>query len=193
MNILWLQPNQTLALTSIFEDVDPLEYAGLLKERGDIPADWALLSANVDWPETGAPHEAHRWDGEKIIVDPAFVIAHQWGRIQAERDRRRFDGGVEVGGHWFPTTSAAIGEYGTLLLMSTGLPDTAVLRAGWETMDGATVELTPALVKAVLAAGLSAVTALDDAALAHKAAMEISGNPAAYNYFVGWPKAFGEI
>jgi 5'-3' exonuclease len=69
-NILWIQPNQTLALTSIIIDgIDAQSHATELQERGDIPADWTIASYDVDFPQEGNPQEAYRWDGDKIVLD----------------------------------------------------------------------------------------------------------------------------
>lgn len=85
MNILWIQPNQTLAITSIFDGSEPAEHAALLKERAAIPADWSLADVNVAWPDTGWRHESHRWDGGKIVVDFAAAVEETKARLRAER------------------------------------------------------------------------------------------------------------
>jgi hypothetical protein len=41
-------------------------------------------------------------------------------------------------------------------------------------------------------AGIAQRCAIDDAALAHKAAMEASADPSAYDFSTGWPAIFGE-
>ena len=69
-NILWIQPNQTLALTSIIvEDVVAQDHAIELQERGDIPADWTIAGYDVEWPNDGYPHEAYRWVDGKVVAD----------------------------------------------------------------------------------------------------------------------------
>ena len=73
-NILWIQPNQTLALTSIFmENVEPKSHAKELQERGDVPADWTIAGYDVEWPEDGYPHEAYRWVNGKVVADTNYV------------------------------------------------------------------------------------------------------------------------
>jgi hypothetical protein len=138
---------------------------------------------------------AEEWlDDDHPDLHPSRVVAisNQWTSIKAERDRRRFNGGVKVGEHWFLSTSIATSEYNTLLLLSSGLDNATVLRAAWRTMDGAKVDMTPALVKQILTSGFASVAAIDDAALAHKAAMESSNDPAAYDFSSGWPDIFLE-
>lgn len=77
MNILWIQPNKTLALTSIFDGSDPVAHAALLQANGDIPADWVLAAASVTWPDDGVPHEAYRWDGSAIVADASILASAQ--------------------------------------------------------------------------------------------------------------------
>lgn len=115
-----------------------------------------------------------------------------WDAIRGERDRRRFDGGVQVGQHWYLSNSVATGEYSVLLQISAGLPDTTVLRQNWRTMDGGLVDMTPALARQIINAGFARVAEIDDAAQAHKAAMEASGDPASYDYSAGWPQTYAE-
>ena len=80
-NILWIQPNQTLALTSIFlDDVSPEDHAKELQDRGDIPSDWTVAGYNVDWPQDGHPQESYRWVNNKIVVDQIALA-----EIQAQK------------------------------------------------------------------------------------------------------------
>ena len=75
-NILWIQPDETLALTSIIiDDLTPQDHAIELQERGDVPADWKIAGYDVEWPNDGYPHEAYRWDKKKkaIYADTTYV------------------------------------------------------------------------------------------------------------------------
>ena len=73
-NILWIQPNQTLALTSIIVDgVSSEEHAKELQERGDVPSDWVIAGYDVEWPDDGYPHEAYRWVEGKVVADKNYV------------------------------------------------------------------------------------------------------------------------
>ena len=68
-NILWIQPDQTLALTSIIvDDVTPETHAAELQERGDLPSDWTIAAYDVDFPNEH-PQEAYRWDGTNIVLN----------------------------------------------------------------------------------------------------------------------------
>lgn len=69
-NILWIQSNKKLALTTIAIDtITPEEYAKELQERKDVPSDWVIAGYNVEWPSDGHPHEAYRWVNNQIVVD----------------------------------------------------------------------------------------------------------------------------
>jgi hypothetical protein len=137
-----------------------------------------------EWLDEGHPDLPPTADDAKAI---------RWNAIKAERDRRRTNGGVKVGNYWFKSDDRAVGEYTALNAISVGLSGTAVLRAGWRTMEpSVTVDMTPNLVKQILAAGFAAVAAIDDAAQAHKTAMDACSDPATYDFSAGWPPAFGE-
>jgi hypothetical protein len=119
--------------------------------------------------------------------------AAAWERIKAERDRRRFDGGAKVGGNWFLSTQQAVGEYSALVLMGSSFPPGAVLRPGWRTMvPGVTVDMTAALAAQILGSGFQAIAAIDDAAQAHRAAMEASDAPESYDISSSWPVSIGD-
>lgn len=127
------------------------------------------------------------------IVRPLEVVkADVFFRVKAERDRRRFNGGVKVGVLWFKSDQLATGEYTALALIGAPLPEATVLRAGWRTMGGGTIDMTPLLVRQILAAGLAAVAAIDDVAQAHMTALATCEDPAAYDFSSGWPPVFGE-
>lgn len=86
MNILWKQPNDVLALTSIFDGSDPVEYAQLLQDRGDIPFDWILLDTNVEWSsDTRWKHETYKWNGSEIIVDKDEAIIETQNKLRELR------------------------------------------------------------------------------------------------------------
>lgn len=86
MNIIWIQPSGILAITSVFDGTDPAEHAALLLERGDIPADWEVAGLNVDWPDTGWPHEAHRFTAGAVVVDFDAAVAITKARLRQERE-----------------------------------------------------------------------------------------------------------
>lgn len=82
-NILWIQPNQVLAITTLaIDSVTPEEHAIELQERGDVPSDWIIAGYDVTWPDDNYPHESYRWDGKKIYVD--LKIAEEIAAKNAE-------------------------------------------------------------------------------------------------------------
>lgn len=133
-------------------------------------------------------------NGYPILSDPTKPGLEQFlERLKTERDRRQLEGGVKVGDHWYLSTERATGEYNSLINASQGMPEDTVLRSGWRTMSGATVDMTPLLARQILLAGIQQRCAIDDAALAHKAAMEACADPASYDFSTGWPPVFGDL
>lgn len=87
-NILWIQPNQTLALTSIIIDgVSAEDHAKELQERGDVPADWTVAGYDVEWPDDGYPHEAYRWVDGKVVAD--LTVADEIAAKNAEPNKEQ--------------------------------------------------------------------------------------------------------
>lgn len=114
--------------------------------------------------------------------------AAKWDAIKAERDRRTEHGGYKVGAHWFHSDQKSRSQHLGLVLLGANIP--AGLQ--WKTMDGTFVTMTQQLAGQVLAAAAASDQAIFAAAEAHKAAMEASADPAAYDFSTGWPKVFGE-
>lgn len=143
-----------------------------------------------DTTERHRPSIYHDWDGVAWVMNIQKAQAAIWESIKAERDRRQLEGGVEVDGHWYLSTDRATGEYNSLINASQGMSSDTILRAGWRTMDGAQVDMTPVLAGQILIAGIAQRCAIDDAAIAHKVAVEASADPAAYDFSAGWPAIF---
>lgn len=130
---------------------------------------------------------------------PVRDRASRWEDIKRERERRR-DGGVKVGAFWFHTDLPSRTQYGILdgKVTRANLPDAAVLHPKWKTMarqeNGEPVftAMTVGLLRQILDAGIVQESAVFDAAEAHRAAMEASEDPAAYDLSAGWPLSFGE-
>lgn len=130
----------------------------------------------------------------------AFAVPAKWDAIKAKRDATKA-GGVKVGTKWYHTdTESRIQHLGLLekarAARAVGGTDATRLQAlgqdiKWKTMDGSFIYLTVKHAEDIFAA----VTDLDAAAFAaaetHRAAMEASADPAAYDFSVGWPATFG--
>lgn len=123
-----------------------------------------------------------------ITVNPPPSTQSIWQLIKNERDRRAEQGGYKVGVKWFHSDQKSRSQQLGLVLLGPNIP--ANLK--WKTMDGTFVDMTPTLAGQVLAAGAASDQAIFAVAEAHKAAMEASANPSAYDFSGGWPKGFGE-
>lgn len=137
------------------------------------------------------------------IQKPTAAIAAsvKWLEIKAERDRRTETGGYKVGASWFHSDQksrsqqlglarradrieAAAGNLDAAMQDSEGNP------IAWKTMNGSFVPMTARLAQQIAAAAESADLANFKAADAHKAAMEASADPSAYDFSAGWPAVF---
>lgn len=139
-------------------------------------------------------------NGYPVLADPPLPTADDiWQRIKAKREQVKA-GGVKVGTKWYHTDAdSRIQHLGLLEKARTaraaGGTDSTRLQAlghdiKWKTMDGSFIYLTVKHAEDIFAA----VTDLDAAAFAaaetHRAAMEASADPAAYDFSVGWPATF---
>jgi hypothetical protein len=113
-----------------------------------------------------------------------------WGRIKARRDYLSDTGGymVTVNGvaKWFHSDQRSKTQQLGLVIAGAGLP----LGLQWKTMDGSFVSMTQTLANQVYQAAMAQDSAIFQAAEQHRAAMEASANPLAYNFSGGWPAVF---
>lgn len=172
----------------------------------------------IDWPESTLPvgfseiakdkyfaFIAAQSDGKPIIKNqngeavvgekPKKTAAEVWEAIKAERDHLTEYGGVQVDGRWFDTDARSVLRYKILAdtAAAQSLPDNTVLRKDWRPMDvdaNGQLDMTYGLLKRIIAAGVSQVLAIDDAAEEHKAALYASPDPAGYDFSANWPKTF---
>lgn len=87
MNIIWKQPNETLAITSIFDGSNPQEHAQVLLDRGDIPTDWVLIGTGMEWSsDTRWAHETYRYVDGFIVPDLSAAKEETKKRLRAERE-----------------------------------------------------------------------------------------------------------
>lgn len=86
MNIIWKKPDNTLAVTSIFDGSDPEEHAQLLKDQGNIPADWIPVATSVDeFPAYWNRQEDWRVVSGRIVVDMECAKETTRSRLRVER------------------------------------------------------------------------------------------------------------
>lgn len=173
----------------------------------EAPADELLpLADNFQFPA------APRWvvGGKLTDVQPppptiplATVVALKWAAIQAERERRKSGGFLVLVGtaeKWFHSDPASRVQH-------LGLKDSArdMLAAGgtlatvlqidakdvlWKTMDGTWVTITGQIAFDIVKSARSLDAQLHQIAEQHKAKMEASTAPSAYDFSTGWPRAF---
>lgn len=85
-NIIWRKPGGELAITTVVNgDTNPVMHAAALRVRGDVPENWEVVCTDVPWPDSGWPQEAHRWDGESVVVDIAAARLVTAERLRRER------------------------------------------------------------------------------------------------------------
>lgn len=116
------------------------------------------------------------------------VKADKWDAIKVERDRRIESGGYRVGAKWFHSDQKSRGQQLGLVLLGANIP--AGLQ--WKTMDGSFVTMTTTLAQQILYAGAASDQAIFAAAEIHKAAMEASADPSAYDFSGGWTAIYGD-
>ena len=146
------------------------------------------------------PSVTHEWVDGNWTLNIKMAQEFVWAHIKAKRDAIK-SGGVKVGTKWYHTdTESRIQHLGLLekarVARAAGGTDATRLQAlgqdiKWKTMDGSFIYLTVKHAEDIFAA----VTDLDAAAFAaaetHRAAMEASADPAAYDFSAGWPATFG--
>lgn len=107
--------------------------------------------------------------------------------LKDQRDRRNYDGGVQVDGLWFPTTKDARATYTTIVAM--GEDEDYVVAPDWRTMEaGVTTTMTPKLAKAIISAAIQNQVDLDKNY--RRLLAKVEEEP--FNPMDGWTKAFWE-
>jgi len=84
-NIIWLQPNNTIAVTSIWNDDAAEEHAQLLLNRGDVPSDWQILGYNIESFPSWYRQEDWIWENGNIVVDFDRAKESTKERLRLER------------------------------------------------------------------------------------------------------------
>jgi len=129
-------------------------------------------------------------DAEAVTIQAPTISekrAEKWNAIKAERDRRIQTGGYKVGAKWFHSDTFSRTQQTGLVMLGAGIP----ANTPWKTMDGTTVTMTQTLAGQIFATAAASDIAIFAAAVAHRAAMEASADPSAYDFSAGWPATFG--
>lgn len=183
-----------------------------LDEDKNAPSDVISVSRSDAAAATNLPLEStYDFDssGNLIVTNPTAPTAAQikakasaarWEAIKAERDKRK-TGGFKVGVQWCHSDADS-------RIQHLGLKDKArdLLAAGgamadnlttlgqpvrWKTMDGSFAVVTAQLAFHIVAAAGDLDARLFAVAETHRAAMEATSDPAAYDFSAGWPETFG--
>lgn len=147
--------------------------------------------AEVELPD-GFTCADYLWQGElvKKPANPDELAAQRkekWEAIKVERDRRK-GGGVLVAGKWFHSDDASRIQQLGLVIMGANIPS----NLQWKTLDGSFVSMTQTLANQIFVSSAGSDQAIFAKAKWHKAVMEASTNPAAYDFSQGWPQTYEE-
>lgn len=115
----------------------------------------------------------------------AEARAAMWEWIKAKRDHLSEHGGYLVSGKWFHSDAKSKTQQLSLFVMGAAVP-----AVQWKTMDGSFVTMSQALAGGIFQAAAAKDMAIFGAAETHRAAMEASATPAAYDFSGGWPATF---
>jgi hypothetical protein len=89
MNIIWRKPDGGIATTHLTSEAGtPEEHAILLKQRGDIPADWECVATKHPIEDADRDfRNAWTWDSENetITIDKGQAVEHTKARLRVER------------------------------------------------------------------------------------------------------------
>lgn len=107
-----------------------------------------------------------------------------WRQIQAERDRRKYNG-VKVGGNWFHTDDPSRIQQIGLVMMGQSLPPIQ-----WKTLGGNFVIMTPTLAMQIFQATAQQDVTLFAIAEQHRAQMNQLQFPNLYDFSTGWPETY---
>lgn len=111
---------------------------------------------------------------------------HKRSSIKAERDKRKFNG-VFVSGKWIHTDPDSRTQWLGMVMMGASLP---IIE--WTTMDGSTINTSPALALAVFQSTAALDSTLFAFAKSLIALVDSSNNPNEVNTTSGWPLTYGE-
>ena len=150
---------------------------------------YAIRNDGQGWRAVDGPGDVGQDETYSVTVPTttaAQIKASVWDRIKSERDRRTEQGGYKVSTKWFHSDQKSRSQQLGLVLLGASIP----ANLQWKTMDGSFVTMTATVAQQVLAAAAASDQAIFAAAETHKAAMEASADPSAYDFSGGWPATF---
>ena len=185
----------------VIADPSPLDPDVYLIPGGAVDADLPIIP----------PGKRARWNGAGFNIEdipqpptePTPTLdelkERAWDRIKVKRHSIK-SGGVKVGTKWYHTDTESLIQHLGLLekaraARAAGGTDVTRLQAlgqdiKWKTMDGSFIYLTVKHAEDIFAAVADLDAAAFAAAETHRAAMEASADPAAYDFSGGWPATF---
>lgn len=128
-------------------------------------------------------------EAEKLrnpVLSLSELKTEKWEAIKADRDRRIQSGGYKIGAKWFHSDTFSRTQQIGLVMLGANIP----ANTPWKTMDGTTIIMTQELAGQIFATAAASDIAIFAAAETHKAAMEASADPSAYDFSGGWPATF---
>lgn len=113
----------------------------------------------------------------------------KWLEIQAERDRRKWNG-VKIGNFWFHSDdSSRIQQIGLCIMaLNNQIPPNLM----WKTLSGEFTIMTNELALQIFQATATQDITLFTIAEQHRQQMLADATPQDYNFMNGWPLTFGE-
>lgn len=161
----------------------------------------------VDLPSGTHPRDCEYIDGVvRIKASVALALAKakldRWEEIKTFRDTRLDTGGYQASGHWYNSDVRAKGEQSVLagradrIQAADGDMSAQYIIGGehvlWKTMDNGYVPMTANLALAIRDAAEAMTVKTYKAAATHQYFLNLSTDPANYDFSAGWPAIFGE-
>ena len=131
--------------------------------------------------------EGHTWIPH--VPSRVDTLALVWTAIKAKREDLSESGGytVTVAGvaKWFHSDAKSKTQQLALVMFGVNVPT-----VGWKTMDGTKVTMSQTLANQIFQAAASQDMAIFDAAEVHRTTLNLSADPATYNFSGGWPAVY---
>lgn len=161
-------PSPQPIYNSLTENIQ--ESTPILTQLGHYEQQWVILPLPQEQQNINLEHQR----------------VHKRSSIKAERDKRKFNG-VFVSGKWIHTDPDSRTQWLGMVMMGASLP---IIE--WTTMDGSTINTSPALALAVFQSTAALDSTLFAFAKSLIALVDSSNNPNEVNTTSGWPLTYGE-
>lgn len=167
---------------------------------GNVPTDMSFLEGLV-----GQSLIAERLRVKHNEIDPNTVEAPptleqrqqvKWREIQAERERRKYSGGVKVGTQWFYTDADTRSQFSILdsMAIRKQLADNFVLDEKWKTMSPLSAPVYVPMTVGLMRQIIDAATAMEKVNYSngerHRGLMLQAVDPDSYVFSDGWHETY---